>query len=154
MPRRSIMYTDHCPPRIDPPTFPLRTVTHNQDDNLQITEHSTYSEIVATYTVPDLSAEDSVENNDDWIKRLKSNKARIPDHTLSVTPSTASLIKKYNKEARKAARVDKFKLFQEGRDGTSLFPPLRGRNEADDRTATTILSTTYTIGRYSVIDET
>jgi hypothetical protein len=122
MPRRSIIYTDHSPARIDPPKFPLETVKHNPDKGPRISEHSSYSEIVATYPVPDLLAEYSVEEYEDWIKRLKSDKPRIPDDILSVTPSTASLIKKYNKKAKKAAKVDKFKLFQEGRDGTSHFP--------------------------------
>jgi hypothetical protein len=107
---------------MDPPTFPLSTVTHNPANNPQISEQSTYSEILAAYTAPDLPAEDSVEEYDDWIKRLKSKRARIPDDILSVTPSTASLIKKYNKKARRAGKVDKFKLFQEGRDGTLPFP--------------------------------
>jgi len=115
------MHTDHSPARIDPPTFPPRTANRNPDNNSQISEHSTYSEILATIG-PDLPTEDLVEEYDDWIKRLKSKKARIPDDILSVTPSTASLIKKYNKKARKAAKVDKFKQFQEGRDGTSPFP--------------------------------
>jgi hypothetical protein len=120
--RRPSIYTDHIPARIDPPTFPFRTVTHNPANNPQISEHSTYSEVLATYTAPDLPAEDSVEEYDDWIKRFKSNKPRIPDDILSGTSSTASLIKKYNKKARKAAKVDKFKLFKESRDGMSAFP--------------------------------
>jgi len=115
------MHTDHSPARIDPPTLPPRTVNRNPDKTPHITEHSTYSEILATIA-PDLPTEDLVEEYDDWIKRLKSKKARIPDDILSVTPSTASLIKKYNKQARKAAKVDKFKQFQEDRDGTSPFP--------------------------------
>jgi hypothetical protein len=154
MPRRSIIYTDHSPPRIDPPTFPPKTATRNPNNNPQITEHSTYSEIIATCTVTDLLAEDSVEEYDDWLKRLKSDKARIPDDTLSVIPSTASLIKKHNKKAKKAGKVDKFKLFQERRDGMSHLPSLRGNSGADDRTAATILSTSHTIGRYPIIHET
>jgi hypothetical protein len=122
MPRRSIIYTDHSPPRIDPPTFPPKTATHDSNNNPQSTEHTTYPDVLATCIAPDLSAEDPVEKYDDWLKRLKSDKSRIPNDILSVTPSTASLIKKYNKKAKKAAKVDQFKLFQEGRDGTSHFP--------------------------------
>jgi 2-oxoglutarate dehydrogenase complex dehydrogenase (E1) component-like enzyme len=154
MPRRSIIYTDHSPPRIDPPTFPPRTVPHNPNNDPQSTEHSTYSEIIATCTVTDLLAEDSVEKYDDCLNRLKSKKARIPDDILSVTPSTASLIKKHNKKAKKAGKVDNFKLFQEGRDGMSHLPSLRGNSGADDRTATTILSTSHPTCRYSIVDET
>jgi hypothetical protein len=139
---------------MDPPKFPPSTVTHNWHDDPQITNHSTYSDIVATCTVPDLSAEDSVEEYDDWLKRLKSNKPRIPNDKLSVTPSTASLIKKHNKKAKKAGKVDKFKLFQKGRDGMTHLPSLRGNSGADDRTATTILSTSHPTCRYSAIDET
>jgi hypothetical protein len=153
MPRRSTIYTDHSPPRIEPPTFPPKTAGRNPNNNPQITEHSTYSEILATI-VPDLPTEDSVEEYDDWLKRLKSDKPRIPDDILSVTPSTASLIKKYNKKAKKAAKVDKFKLFQEGRDGMSHLPSLRGNSGADDRTAATILSTSHLTCGYSAIDET
>ena len=148
-----MIHADHIPARIDPPEFPPRTVTHNTNNDSQITEHSTYSEILATYNAPNLPAEDSVEEYDDWIKRLKSDKARIPDDILSVTPSTASLIKKHTKRAKKAAKVDKFKLFQEGRDGRSPFPSRRGSSGADDRSATTLLPTTYPIGGYSVINE-
>ena len=122
MPRRPSIYTDHSPARIDPPEFPPRTVTHNTNNNPQITEHSTISQILDTYNAPDLPTEDSVEEYDDWIKRLKSDKARVPDDALSVTPSTASLIKKHNKRAKKAAKVDKFKEWQEGRDGPFTFP--------------------------------
>jgi hypothetical protein len=154
MPRRSLIYTDHSPPRIDPPTFPPKTATHNPNNDPQITEHSTYSEIIATCTVTDLLAEDSVEEYDDWLKRLKSDKPRIPDDILSVTPSTASLIKKSNKKAKKAEKVDKFKLFQEGRDGMSPFPSLRGSNDADNSSGTAVLSTSYPTCRYSIVDET
>ena len=122
MPRTSTTYSAHSPARIDPPEFPLRTVTHNTNNSPQITEHSTYSEILATLIAPDIAAEDSVEEYDDWIKRLKADKARIPDDILSVTPSTASLIKKHNKKARKAGKVNKFKEWQEGHDGLSPFP--------------------------------
>jgi hypothetical protein len=153
MPRRSIIFTDYIPARIDPPTFPPRTVPHNPNNDPQITEHSTYSEILATIA-PDLPTEDSVEEYDDWIQRFNAKKARIPDDILSVTPSTASLIKKHNKKAKKAGKVDKFKLFRERRDGMSHLPSLRGNSGADDRTAATILSTSHTIGRYSIIHET
>lgn len=119
-----MIHADHIPARIDPPEFPPRTVTHNTNNDSQITEHSTYSEILATYNAPNLPAEDSVEEYDDWIKRLKSDKARIPDDILSVTPSTASLIKKHNKKAKKAAKVDKFKEWQEGHDGPFTFSTL------------------------------
>ena len=147
------MHTDHSPARIDPPTFPPRTVDRNPGNNSQISEHSTYSEILATIA-PDLPTEDLVEEYDDWLKRLKSNKPRIPDDILIVTSSTASLIKKYSKKARIAAKVDKFKLFIESRDGTSLFPSLRGIYEADGRPVTAILSTPHPTCRYSIVDET
>ena len=119
---RSMIYTDHSPARIDPPTFPPRTVSHHQHDKTRITEQSTYSEILSTIIAPDLPAEYSVEEYDDWIRAQKTRKVNIPDDILSVTPSTATLIKKYNKKAKKAAKVNKFKLFLEGRDGTSPIP--------------------------------
>jgi len=119
MPNRSTIYTDHSPARIDPPTFPPRTVFHHQHDKTRITEQSTYSEILSAIIAPDLPAEYSVEEYDGWIKAQKTRKVNLPDDILSVTPSTATLIKKYNKKAKKAAKVDKFKLFLEGRDGTS-----------------------------------
>lgn len=123
--RRSIIYQDQRPARIEPPKFPPRPVTLTTHDRPQITEHSTYSEIVAICDAPDLPADDSVEEYDDWIQAQKTKKVNIPDDILSVTPSTASLIKKYNKKAKKAAKVDKFKLFLEGRDGSPLPFPLR-----------------------------
>jgi hypothetical protein len=123
MPRRSVIYTDHRPARIIPPRISPNTVTLNQYDYPRITEHSTYSEIIATCTAPDLSEADSVEEYDDWIKAQKTKKVNIPDDILSVTQSTASLIKKHNKKAKKAAKVDSFILWQEGRDGTSPFLP-------------------------------
>jgi hypothetical protein len=153
MPRRSSIYTNHIPTRIETPTFPLKTVPQNPNENPQITEQSTYSEILATFIAPKPLAGDSVEEYDDWIKAQKTKQVKIPDDILSVTPQTASLIKKYNKKARKAAKVDKFKVFQEGRDGTSPFPSLRKGSGTDGRTATTILPTSYTIGGYSAIDE-
>jgi len=122
MPRRPSIYTDHSPARIHPPQFPRRILTHNPNNDSQITAHSTYSEILDIYNAPNLPAENPVKEYDDWIKRLKSDKARIPDDILSVTPATASLIKKHNKRAKKAAKVDKFKEWQEGRDGPFTFP--------------------------------
>ena len=119
--RRSMIYQDQRPARIEPPKFPPRRMTVNQHDKHQFTEHSTYSEIVAICDAPDFPAGDSVEEYDDWISAQKIKKVNIPDDILSVTPSTASLIKKYHKKAKKAAKVDKFKLFLEGRDGSSPF---------------------------------
>jgi hypothetical protein len=154
MPRRSVIYTDHRPARIIPPRIPPKTVTLNQYENPLITEHSTYSDIIATCTAPDLSEADSVEEYDDWIKSQKTKKVNIPDDRLSVTQSTASLIKKHNKKAKKAAKVDSFKLWQEGRDGTSPLPFLRlGMVKLIRRPGTTVLSTSYPTCGYSIIDE-
>lgn len=120
MPRRPTI--DRRASRIIPPTFSSTNPVPITHENPQITQQSTYSEIIDTYTTLNVSDtnSDSVQEYDEWIKSAKNKHVgKSHDGLLAITPTTGSLIKRYSKKAKKGAKVDKIKLFQEGRDGRS-----------------------------------
>jgi len=120
MPRRPTI--NRRASRIIPPTFSSTNPVPDTHENPQITKQSTYSEIINTYTTLDVSDtnSDSVQEYDEWIKSQKNKHVgKSHDGLLAITPATGSLIKRYSKKAKRAAKVDKIKLFQEGRDGRS-----------------------------------
>jgi hypothetical protein len=133
--------------RIPPPTFLPTAGNTNVPNNPPFDRHSTYSEILQAYSATDLSNSDSVQEYDDWIKshREKNQNKMYLDEKVEVGPSTAQLIKGYSRKAKKVAKVDKFKAFQEGLDGTSSLV-LTVKLKLMNRTSTAMASTSYTSG--------